>query len=129
MTILLFCSCGLLKEKGTFRDKLDEIQAIKIVKLGTFNQETVLFDEEELANCSDLDAIKNELLQLPFHSIWNDPYELQEGEVVFKIIYNNGDFDLIGASAQWKYRAEKWHYGYTIFDKQKFEQLIAKYVA
>ena len=56
---------------------------------------------------------------------------LKTGDVVIKIVYDNGDFDLIDRAAQLKYRAGRKkfvNYGYTAFEKEGFKALMGQYL-
>ncbi|MBR2615634.1 MAG: hypothetical protein IKC69_03035 [Clostridia bacterium] len=123
-------SC-VVKEANTFRDKLDEIESISIVELGEYREERFAFSEKLLAEIPDPEEFKEKLADLDYKQIHGDPMGLKTGDVVIKIVYDNGDFDLIDRAAQLKYRAGRKkfvNYGYTAFEKEGFKALMGQYL-
>lgn len=125
--LIAFSGCGLFNEKYTFKTRLNEIQSIEVVELGVFDQESLKFFETSLSEPLDVEVLKEELLALDCGDNWGDPQELCEGDIVFKIKYNNGDFDLVGWRAQLKHRSGRYSNGYMVFNESEFMQLIGKY--
>lgn len=119
-------------ESNTFRDKLDEIESISIVEVGEFDHENSLYFEIPLATVSELEEFAEKLAKLPYKYMFGDPVELVTGDVVIKIVYDNGDFDFIAWNAQRKYQFSESgvqaHYGFTLFDKAGFDALMDQYL-
>lgn len=61
--------------------------------------------------------------------VWNDPMGVQLGEKVIKILYADGDYELIGVNGQAKCKNGRylWDEGLSCFDENQFNALIAKY--
>lgn len=125
-SLLLLCGC-VPDEKNTFRDHLDEIVSIQIVELTGYD-ESNRFAGTVIAEISDIEAFKEDLLNVEYHSLFGTPMELYVGYVVIKLTYNSGNYDLIHYSAQKEYREDRSNYGHTVFDQQQFEELIEKHL-
>lgn len=128
LSVLCCCSCGLVKEANTYTDRLDEIQKITIVELLEYDSDTYTYSEKQLREVLDVNVFMDEMLALKCDSNWGDPQQLQIGDVVIKLVYDNGDFDLINWRAQIKRRSGTNRYGYMIFDEKEFDLLLSKYL-
>lgn len=54
---------------------------------------------------------------------------MDEGYVVVRVDYSNGDFDLIYPNAQCFHKNGTNNYGYFFFDDEQFDALISGYVS
>ena len=82
-------------KKNPFRSRFDDIQSVEIVELGEFKQETGSFAEKVLDTPDNPKALIEELLALDDYKYRENPQDLKQGDLVYKITYKEGDSSFI----------------------------------
>ena len=129
MLTMLCCACGLLGRQKYVCDA-DMVESIQIVELGKWNNEIWDFEHFVLAEVTDISSFA-ERLNMVKHSVnWGEPIRFQEGNIIIKICYLNGNIDEIYHLAQNFYISAnmRWNDGFFIFDEEQFESLISDYL-
>ena len=125
--MLLFCSCGFFGEQEYYCD-IDKVRAVQIVCLNTYIEGEYRFEYIILCEISDIAIFIDRLNNLKHSVNWGDPGWLNQGDVVIRIDYQNGDYDLIHPNVQKLNRSGVNHNGYFFFDKNEFDSLISDYL-
>lgn len=120
------CSCGLVGEQQYACDA-DNVESIQIVKLEKYVEDEYRFDYVVLAKITDISSFVDKLNNVECSVNWGEPGVLSEGNVVIKLDYINGDYDLIFHNAQWFNRNSENHTGYFFFNEEQLDQLITEY--
>lgn len=126
--VLLYSSCGFFGEQKYVCD-VDEVESVEIVKLDRYVDGEYRFEYTVLSQISNYEWFVSKLNELEHSVNWGDPYRLYVGNVVIKIDYHDGDFDLIHSDAQWFNRSGKKQDGFFFFDDYQFNQLISDYIS
>ena len=103
------------------------IMNIEIVEV---EENTPDITQTVVSNIEDIDGFIQDFLNVDCFLIATDPRGISKNCVAIKIIYSNGDYELIHASGQAEYTNEtgfKNYVGYRYFDEAQFEQLISNY--
>ena len=124
---LLFCSCGLFGDQE-YDCNIEEVDSIQIVRLDKYVEGEYRYEYTVLAEISDLETFVSRLNEIEHSVNWGDPRTLKTQYVVVKIVFHNGDYDLVHQDAQWLNRSGHHSYGYFFFDDEQFEALISDYV-
>ena len=125
--VLLCCACGLVGDQRYVCD-ITKVDSIEIVRLDKYVQGEYRFEHTVLSQVSDCDTFVSRLNGVDHSVNWGDPCQMNEGYIVIRIDYRNGDFDLIHPDAQCFNRSGANRYGYFFFDDEQFETLISDYV-
>lgn len=124
--ILLCCSCGWFSEQN-YTCNIDEVQSIQIVRLDKYIEEEYIFEYTILSQISDSAAFIGKLNKLKHSVNWGDPRRLNVQDIVIRVEYCNGDFDLIHPDAQCFNRSGVNQNGYFFFDDEQFNLLVSDY--
>lgn len=131
LIITIVCSlegCGFFGEQRYTCD-IENIKLIQIIKLGDYNEETLLFNHTVICEIDDHAAFAEKLLDIKQSVNWGDPGSFHTGDIAIYIEYLNGDFDRISATAQTKVRDGKGAGGgYIFFNKKQFAALLNDYL-
>ena len=126
---LLFSSCSLPKTYELL-NPADEIDEISIVKLTFEDREMV---QTKLQKVEDKELFLQEFNEIRCYKKIGDPTgATEEGveNVVFKISYSNGEYELIDWAGQSVYTLKnglRYYSGFSGFDKAEFESLMNRY--
>lgn len=106
-----------------------EIRSIEIVEL--VKRQSPCDEYRVICEIHDTEQFLEDFADVKCFSHFTDPLTPSEGDVGIKITYNNGDYEVICASAQAKcikgvYNPER---GRHSFDHAQFDELIEKYIA
>ena len=138
VSILMILICVLSacsgKKAYEFINDESEISTIEIVKLCEYDQEKGEYQEQLISTIEDHETFLSDFKKVACYNHWTDPTGVFEDDIVIKIYYENGEYELIHYSGQGKYR----HFednpsffavyaGYRYFDEEQFNQLIDKY--
>ncbi|MBQ4594129.1 MAG: hypothetical protein IJA81_05830 [Akkermansia sp.] len=104
---------------------VSEISAIEIVQLVGYNLDSYEFIENTLVTIENHETFIDEFSKLKCKTHYSEPHSLEEGEVVIKVTYNNGEYELIHAKAQYRCRVKNRGYGYQIFDEEQFNSFLS----
>ncbi len=127
--ILIFacCSCGFFGDQRYVCD-IGKVASIQIVKLDKYVEGEYRYEYTILSQISDHETFVSHLNKLDHSVNWGDPRQMNERDIVIRIDYSNGDFDLIHPDAQCFNRSGTNQYGYFFFDDEQFNSLISDYV-
>ena len=126
--MLFCCSCGFFGNQE-YVCKVEDVESVQIVRLDKYVQGEYRYEYTVLSQIDDLETFVNRLNGVKHSVNWGDPRQMDEGYVVIRIEYLNGNFDLVHADAQCFNREGKNNYGYFFFDDEQFETLISDYIA
>lgn len=126
-TLFLATSC---RHKNTydFSNPIEHIVAVVVVNL-SFDEAKMLV-ETEVKQVTDIDGFLNAFCALDCYTWFGDPIPATpEGveDTVIKIVYKNGEYELVNWNGQSKSATEKglvYYAGFRVFDEQQFESLI-----
>ena len=127
ISLCLCCGCGLFGRQR-YSCEIDDVDSIQIVSLDEYLYEEYRFEYTILCEIEDCPTFVEYLNDLEHSVNWGDPLCLEEGYIVIKINYLNGDFDLLYPNAQWFNRDGEKQTGYFFFDKEQFNALVADYL-
>ena len=128
--ILSLVSC-VMPEKYDLLNPISDITEISIVK-AYFSDNSEL-RQSEIAKVNDIDEFMKAFRKIPCYVNIGSPVGLlpnDEEDIVIRISYQNGEYELINWRGQATYTTERdftYYYGYSVFDEQKFHDLISKY--
>lgn len=120
-------------EKYDFLHPESEIAAVHIVEIQCAADGTE--SVTQLCEIEDSASFLAAFRAVDCYVYWGDPigpYEKGETAVVVKVIYNNGDYELIAWNGQAEYTQENGycHYaGFSVFDEDKFNSLLSSYIS
>jgi hypothetical protein len=80
-----------------------------------------------LSQIEDVESFVGRLNDIKHSVNWGEPSQMDEGYIVIRIDYLNGDFDLLYPNAQCFNKEGTNHYGYFFFDKEQFNSLVSDY--
>ncbi|MBR7112627.1 MAG: hypothetical protein IKC75_06905 [Clostridia bacterium] len=134
MIFLCVLSACSRKKAYEFINDESEISAIEIVKLCEYDQEKGEYQEQLISTVEDHETFLSDFKEIDCYNHWSDPTGVFENDIVIKISYTNGEYELIHHSGQGKYR----HFednpsflqvyaGRRYIDEEQFNQLIDKY--
>ncbi|MBQ1210338.1 MAG: hypothetical protein IIX68_00865 [Clostridia bacterium] len=124
--ILLCCSCGFLGPQK-YNCDADAVESIQIVSLDDYVEGEYRYDYTVLVQIDEVDEFVARLNNLKHSVNWGEPSQMNEGYVVIRIEYKNGDFDLLYPFAQCFNRDGTNQYGFFFFDEGQFNNLISDY--
>lgn len=126
--VVLFNTACRHKNTYDFLHSTDDIVAVSVVDL-SFDENRALV-ETEVKQVADINGFLNQFSSLDCYTYFGDPVAATpEGteDTVIKILYDNGEYELINWRGQSRYLAErglKYYAGYRVFDEQQFETFI-----
>ena len=138
VSVLIILTCVLSacsgKKAYEFINIESEISSIEIIKLCEYDQEKGEYKEQLISTIQDHETFLSDFNDIDCYNHWTDPTGVFEDDIVVKISYKNGEYELIHHSGQGKYR----HFednpsflqvyaGRRYFDEEQFNQLIDKY--
>lgn len=97
---LLLCSSCKLSEDRKYTCDVTTVDSVQIVQLDSYNKEEDRFSCTVLAEVENRDAFLQQLCSLRQSRVFNDPLYLKPTDIVIRVLYQNGDFDLIRNGAQ-----------------------------
>lgn len=127
---LLLVSCRQ-QETYSFLNSTDEISDISIVAISFDDDGEML--QTEIKKIDGTDVFLDDFRSVNCYVYYGDPIGVtQEGidDIVVKISYDNDEYELINWQGQSEYTQERgfrYHAGFSVFDEEQFEALIAKY--
>lgn len=127
---LCCCSCKFIGKQKYFCD-VDNVISVEIIQLDGFVYAEVydFFDYTLICKIEDYSTFIERLNNLKHRKWGGEPLSFEEGDIAIKIVYNNGNYDLIHNEAQTMHRDGKNNSGYFWFDKTEYDELIDEYVA
>lgn len=134
--LILFCAVlGSCKHRETYRflNSENQISDISIVSI-TFDTIGDVI-QTEVQRIEDKDAFLDNFRRIHCYTYYGDPTGVTEEGVeatVIKVLYKNGEYELINWSGQAEYTSENgfnFYRGYSVFDKTEFDLLMDKYLS
>ena len=128
--ILMFfcCSCGLFGPQR-YLCEVGEVESVQIIRLDKYVEGEYRYEYTVLSQVEDVESFVGQLNDIKHSVNWGDPSQMDEGYVVVRVDYSNGDFDLIHPDAQCFHKNGTNNYGYFFFDDEQFDALIFGYVS
>ncbi len=125
----LLLGCGK-KVSYDFLHSQSEISTIEIIEVGEADEQGV---NEQITLCTidDKDAFLEGFNQLDCYKHIGDPIGVKPTKRAIKIVYNNGEYELISAGGIARYTKEKQYknyVGYRSFDNQAFNNFLSSYI-
>ena len=120
-------SCGFFGARE-YMCEIETVNAIEIVQLKEFVQEEYHYEYTVLATITDCPAFVYRLNNIKHSVNWGEPGTFSLGYIVIRILYLNGDYDLLYPNAQMFHRDGVNQYGYFFFDADAFHSLIRDYM-
>ena len=117
------------KTEYPFNQSEENIVKVEVILMGELQG---LYTEHEVTVIKEV-SLKDSKFIDDFRKIdckraFGDPAELTPGDKGFKVIYKNGDYQIITQSTQGRHRSGKYfNTGYYSFDEEQFNDLIEKY--
>ena len=128
---IMFMGVGCEKKaEYEFLQDVSEINTIEIVKIGVSKEGEEIIPMTSISIVNDKENFLREFLQINCYCNPGDPQGVVENAKVIKVIYNNGEFELIDVGGQSTYtldRQYKHYAGFRYFDDNEFNELISKY--
>ena len=133
--MILICVLSACSGKKAYEFINDEskISNIEIVRLGEYDQEKGEYQEQLISTVEDRETFLSDFNEVDCYNHWTDPTGVFEDDVVIKIYYENGEYELIHYSGQGKYihfedgSFFRVYAGRRYIDEEQFNQLIDKY--
>ena len=103
--MLLAVGCSI-KAAYKFLQTPTEISAIEIVKVCE-DETTGEIEQTTISTIDDIETFLKDFLQVDCHLIYTDPTGIGDNVLVIKIIYKDGEYELIDSGGQSKYTEER----------------------
>lgn len=97
---ILLCSSCKISDDRKYTCDVTTVDSVQIVQLDSYNKEEDRFSCTVLAKVENRDAFLQQLCSLRQSRVFNDPLFLKPTDIVIRVLYQNGDFDLIRNGAQ-----------------------------
>jgi len=125
--LILFLGGCNVKAEYDFLYSVDEISAIEIVQVDEESQEG--FQQTMLAEIEDIETFLLEFNKLDCYSNYTDPIGIENGDIVIKVIYSNGDYEMIGCTGQARCEDGTFdnYVGRRYFEQEEYNNLIDSY--
>ena len=131
ISLMLICQACGFRDVSQYQCDVENMESIEIVELGETEGEYRTFTYTTLVAISDNATFLDKFNKIPVRPARyiNDPMVLSPGDVVIKINYLNGEYDLISYWVQVRGDCSRGYgYMYSIFDIEQFNALIAEYL-
>ena len=132
IVVIIFSLSACLYIPKSYACDTDMVESVQIIKLGAWNDTTERHQFAVLADVvdhSDFIERLNNLKDNDFVFILGTPGTLFEGDILIKVNYLNGDYDLVKSTVQIYYRSGKAQGGgYVTFNQEEYDKLIADYL-
>lgn len=134
VSILLYLLCFLSmtscsrQEAYSFMHDPETIVKIEIVHVGEKNYEKMEIEQDVLLTIEDKTSFLKAFADVPCYRVFTDPKSILSDSYAIKIIYDNGEYELIGCSGQAKCSNNgklNLDTGFRYFDESAFNAFIA----
>lgn len=127
---LSLCSCRVFIDiiRDRYECPVDEVSTVQIIKLGKYSAEGKRDEYTIFKEIDDYAGFVERLNNMEVGYVWNDPRPLMEGDIVIKIDYLDGGYDLIRRTYQVFVRNEGTNVRHFAFNRKQFETLIVEYL-
>ena len=128
LVVICLCSgCGLFGPQQYTCD-LDNVKSVQIVQLDGVDEGEYEWNYTVLCEVSDKDAFVKRLISIKHRVQWGEPTVHSAGDIVVRIVFLNGEYDLIHYYAQTMRCPNTNHTGFFFFDEEQYNALIADYL-
>lgn len=128
--IVVFAGGCSIKAAYKFLQSPTEISVIEIVKVSR-DESTGEIEQTTVSTIDDMETFLKDFSQVDcYFYYYANPTGIEDNALVIKIIYQDGEYELIDANGQSEYTDERgFHYysGHHSFNEGEFENLISKY--
>ena len=122
------CSgCGLFGPQQYTCD-VDNVKSVQIVQLNRNVEGQYRWDYTVLCEIFDKGIFVNQLTSIEHRVQWGEPTVHNEGDIVVRIEFLNGEYDLIHWYAQTMSCPNTNRTGFFFFDKEQYNALIEEYM-
>ena len=128
IVVFVCSSCSWLYPQKYACD-VEQVKSVEIVTLHKFIKEEHRYGYTVIEQVSDYSTFVNNLNKVEQSIIGSPPPVLNENDIVIKIDYLNGDYDLIHQDAQCFCRSGQIEGGHYFFEDDQFNALISGYLA
>ncbi len=124
----IFSSCE--RTEYPFKQSEENIVKVEVILMGELQD---LYTEHEVTvinevSLKDISEFIDDFRKIDCKRAFGDPAELTPGDKGFKVIYENGDYQIITRSAQGRHQNDKYfNNGYYSFNEEQFNELIENY--
>lgn len=128
VSVLLSCCGCIRKKKYEFLQDTANICSIQIVEIGKRDDNGEI-KQTTICIIENIEAFLKDFSEVDCSSVFRDPAPLSGNETVIKILYTDGNYELIAYYAQSKFYDGylHWYAGYYVFNEEQFDGLIIKY--
>ena len=129
LLVLLLSSCGFysLIDTRKYTCDVSEVQSVQIVRLEDI-EPYYQFDYTVLFEITDYITFVDQLNNIETYVKWGTPHVMNVEDIIIRIEYQNGDYELISRGVQCFCRSGTFTDGHFVFDESEFEALIEKYL-
>ena len=127
--IVVFAGGCSIKAAYKFLQSPTEISVIEIVKVSR-DESTGEIEQTTISTIDDIEVFLKDFSQVNCYLIYTDPKGIDDSALVIKIVYQDGEYELIDVRGQTQYTDESGfrnYTGYRSFDDIEFKNLISKY--
>lgn len=126
-SLCFLCGCGCF---GVLRYECegDRVASAQIVKFDDYVEGSYAYEYTVLKEIEDVPRFIERVNSLKQRPYFGAPMMFEKGDVLIRIEYTNGDFDLIHRNVQSIVRSGEDSMGDFTFDKDQFDELIADYL-
>lgn len=125
LLMILFVGCGFFGDQQ-YVCEIEDVVLVQIVRLNDIGEGGYNFNYTVLKEISKREEFVNCLTKMKQRVNWGEPSVLEEGNIVVRVEFSNGDYDLIYHNIQLKHRSGTNHTGYIFFDEKQFKELISQ---
>ena len=128
LVFIMHCYGCVFTQTTDFYYNPQEISSVEIVVFGDPIPGELGLEESLISRVAEIPAFLEKMNAIERRTNWGEPITIKPGDIAIKIIYLNGEYDLVTWDAQVKCRKEMNHTGYSVFNQQKFIALINEYI-
>ena len=127
LIILSCCSCGFFGEQSYVCD-VERVESVQIIRLEKYIKDEYRYEYTVVSCITDIEAFVSRLNEVEHSVNWGEPTQFYLQDIVIRIEYSDGDYDLLHSDAQWFNRSGRNNSGYFFFDDEQFNSLISDYM-
>ena len=129
---LLISGCGK-KVQYNFMQDQSAINRIEIVEVGEVTEVGgyMVHTQKTLAVITDIAAFMEEFNKMDCYYLYSDPIGIEAETTAVKLIYDNGEYEVIAADGMAEYTEEYRYRNYVgnrYFDSEQFNDLLVSYL-
>ncbi len=128
--IMMVTSGCKIKTEYEFINEETRVSAIEIVLVGEGRPYTPN-EQEVLTTINDINEFLSEFKELNCYKHIGDPLGIWPDTIAIKVIYDNGEYELIAAMGQATYTLEEQYRNFNAgkyFEHEQFDQFLSNYL-